>query len=106
MSPCFDDVSFEELQGKVPMEDGLWLTRPYTRKEVESALNQMTPTKAPGLDVLCALFYHNFWDMIGNDMCDVVLCVLNGGLMPEDMNHTIISLIPKTKTPITRKELC
>ena len=57
MSPCFDDISFEELQGKVSMEDGLWLTRPYTWQEVESALNQMAPTEAPGPEGFLSLIH-------------------------------------------------
>lgn len=37
----------------------------------------MHPSKAPGLDGFTALFYQKLWAMIGNDITDAALLILN-----------------------------
>jgi hypothetical protein len=75
------------------------LTVIFRREEVEEALFQMHPTKAPGTDGLPALFYQNFWHIIGDDVSDLCLSILHGHLSPECLNQTRLVLIPKTKKP-------
>ncbi|PKA49314.1 integrator complex subunit 11 [Apostasia shenzhenica] len=71
------------------------LKRQYTREEIERALFQIHPTKAPGLDGFHALFYQKFWNLLGLEVCNFALSVLNDGLSLKDVNHTNIVLIPK-----------
>lgn len=70
------------------------LSRPYSREEVEVALADMHPCKSPGPDGLPALFYKRYWEMVGDDICDVVSTFLASGHMPEDLNYTYVVLIP------------
>ncbi|GMY05786.1 hypothetical protein FCV25MIE_01025 [Fagus crenata] len=56
------------------------LGKDFTAAEVAFALKQMTPTSAPGPDGMPPLFYQTFWDSIA-------------------INHTYITLIPKTQSP-------
>ena len=65
--------------------------------EVEVALKQMAPLKAPGPDGMPPLFYQNFWDLVSSDVTNTVLHFLNKGSLPNSLNHTFITLIPKTK---------
>ena len=65
--------------------------------EVESALKQMAPLKAPGPDGMPPLFYQNFWNLVGSDVTTSILYYLNLGSLPTPLNHTFITLIPKTK---------
>lgn len=81
------------------------LSRPYIREEVEVALADMHPGKSPGPDGLPAMFYKKFWDLIGDDVCEVVLNFLNNGFLPKEINFTHVALIPKTKTPSKMTEL-
>ena len=67
--------------------------------EVEFALKQMAPLKAPGLDEMPPLFYQNFWSLVGSDVTTSILYYLNSGSLPTPLNHTFITLIPKTKNP-------
>ena len=75
------------------------LSSDFTAEEVEVALFQMGPTKAPGLDGMNALFYQKFWHVVGETITMAVLDFLNSGNMVPDINHTNIVLIPKVKNP-------
>ena len=75
------------------------LCRPFTAEEVEKDLFMAKPNKSPGPDGFTAGFYQKHWDLIKDDVCVVVLHFLNGGQMPEDVNNTVLVLIPKVKNP-------
>ena len=72
------------------------LIRIFTREDVEAALKQIHPTKAPGLDGVSAIFSQKYWDVIGNDITCTVLNVLNSNMPIVDINRTNITLIRKT----------
>ncbi|MCI33501.1 ribonuclease H protein [Trifolium medium] len=59
----------------------------------------MKALAAPGPDGQPALFYHNYWDIIGQDITSMVLDVLNNNGEPNQLNSTHICLIPKIKNP-------
>uniref|UniRef100_A0A2N9ETE5 Reverse transcriptase domain-containing protein n=1 Tax=Fagus sylvatica TaxID=28930 RepID=A0A2N9ETE5_FAGSY len=75
------------------------LTRTYTAIEVDEALKQMAPLKAPGPDGLPPLFYQKYWPVVGQDVTRGVLSCLNSGQLLTSINHTFITLIPKVKNP-------
>ena len=74
------------------------LTVEYMRAEVDEALNQMEPLKAPGPDGLPPMFFQNFWPCIGEEVSQAVLSCLNSGSIPSSINRTFITLIPKVKS--------
>jgi len=71
------------------------LAKTFSSKEVREALKSMGPLKAPGPDGFHALFFPQYWSIVGDTVCQTVLRVLNGGALPEGMNDTCITLIPK-----------
>ena len=75
------------------------LSNEYGAEEITVALFRMGPTKAPSPDGMNALFYQKFWHIVGNDVINVVLDLLNTGNMVFDINYTHIVLIPKVKSP-------
>ena len=82
------------------------LGKEFTAGEVAFALKQMTPTSAPGPDGMPLLFYQTFWDSIGSDVTNAVLSCLNSGKILRAINHTYITLIPKTQSPTNVTEFC
>ena len=80
------------------------LTRSFTEYEVEQALKQMKALTAPRLDNMSPLFYITYWNTVGLDVVDAALSVLNYGIMPSNINHTLISLIAKVKSPESPKD--
>ena len=63
--------SVEEVLMAVPTiitdEQNAMLAIEFVKAEVEEALQQMAPLKAPGPDGLPHLFYQKFWPAIGED---------------------------------------
>ena len=75
------------------------LSRAFTREEVVMALKQLHPTKSPGLDGMLALFFQKYWSIVGTNVSNMVLNVLNSGMSLSDINRTNIALVPKTNNP-------
>ena len=75
------------------------LLKPYIREEVFVALKNMHLTKAPGPDGMSALFYQLYYYIVGNDVTNIVLNILNNGACPKKLNKTFIALIPKVRSP-------
>ena len=94
MEECLNAV-----QSKVTDDMREVLSSVFTIEEVKVALFQMGPTKAPRLNGMNAIFYQNFWHVVGDNVVLVVLDFLNNGNMLSEINHTNIVLIPKVKNP-------
>ena len=75
------------------------LTKTFTRDEVVIALKQLHPTKAPGPDGMLATFLHKYWDIVGLNITNMVLNVLNSNMPIVEINKTNIALIPKSNQP-------
>lgn len=75
------------------------LEKLYIEEEVTNALFQMAPSKAPGVDAFTAGFFQRQWHFLKDDIVSAVLDSLNGGELPEGMNDTSITSIPKVQFP-------
>ena len=74
------------------------LCAPYSDTEI-LALKSMHPNKAPGPDEFTSLFFQQYWDVVGKDVCKVVLSVLSRAPMLALLNHTNVVLILKKSHP-------
>ena len=59
----------------------------------------MAPLTALGPDDMSSIFYKSFWHIVGEDVSAVALRALNSGIVPDSINTTFITLIPKIKNP-------
>lgn len=73
-------VVTESIQSRVTLEMNHDLISEFTREEVEVALKQMHPSEALGPDGMSALFFQNYWEVVGNDVFSVILNSLNTGM--------------------------
>ena len=89
----------ETVQAVVSEPMNFLLGRDFQAIEVQQALKQMPPTKAPSPDGMPPLFYQKFWSPSGDCVTQAVLNFLNHGITPPDFNDTHIVLIPKVKNP-------
>ena len=74
------------------------LCREFDASEVVTALQQMAPLKVPSSDVMPPLFYQHCWSTVNHDGTTAILSWLNSGTIPTTLNHTFITLIPKTNS--------
>ncbi|GKD07654.1 hypothetical protein Tco_1187339, partial [Tanacetum coccineum] len=51
--------------------------------------------KAPGPDGFTTAFFKKAWDMVGGDITWAIQDFFSNGKLLKELNHTIISLIPK-----------
>ena len=89
----------EVIQPLVTEDMNTSLIKEFTRHEVDIALKEMAPLKAPSPDGMPHLFFQSFWHLIGDDVSKVVLDCLNSCHIPKEFNFTYVTLIPKVKNP-------
>lgn len=53
------------------------LNSPFTREEVIFGVNQIKGNDAPGPDGMSARFYQTYWEIVGEEVTQNILKVLN-----------------------------
>jgi hypothetical protein len=89
------------VKDKINEEMFLILNEKFTKEEVVQAIWDMKALAASGPGGLPAMFFHNYWDIIGNDITSMALEILNSNRDPTSLNSTHICLIPKNPNPNT-----
>ena len=89
----------EEVTDLIPVKvtEGMnmELSKSFTKEEVIAALKQLHPTKSLGPDGMSALFFQKYWNIVGNNVTNLVLNVLNSNMPMVEINKTNIALVPK-----------
>ncbi|GJY25759.1 putative RNA-directed DNA polymerase [Tanacetum coccineum] len=80
-------------------QEALEMVREVSDKEVKDAMFSMGDDKSPGPDGFTAAFFKEAWSIIGNDVIAAVREFFRNGTILKELNHTIITLIPKVKSP-------
>ncbi|CAM8948289.1 unnamed protein product [Rhodiola kirilowii] len=101
-----DDImaSMVDMPRRVTAAHNELLLRPYTERDIYAAVHQLNPSKAPGLDGFPAEFLQRYWDILKTDFVTLCLSILNDGIIPPDLNNTLLVLIPKQKAMSDRLE--
>lgn len=71
--------------------------RPVTNKEIKASLWTLKPFKVPGLDGLHARFFQRFWLLVGESVKKEIKHIFTERAVPEYLNKTLITLIPKNR---------
>jgi len=83
----------------VTAEENAWLTKPVSDDEIYNAVFQIDPHKAPGSDGFGASFFQNHWATIKDLLRSAIKDFFHNGKLLKEVNHTLITLIPKTENP-------
>ncbi|KAA3488219.1 reverse transcriptase [Gossypium australe] len=101
MSNGIGDLShlLQGIEESISQDTNAALLSDYTEEEVFFALKGMGPTKAPGPDGFSALFFQRYWHIVGTEVINFCLGILNNDQSLGQLNSTDIILIPKTQNP-------
>lgn len=75
-----------------------------TDEEIKSALFSISSTKATGSDGFGAGFFKDAWNTVKWDICKVVKDFFRTGKLLKQINHTRVTLIPKSDCPNTASD--
>ena len=75
------------------------LLQRYTPDEVRRALFQMHPSKSPSPNGMSPFVFQKYWNIVGFDVIEAILSILNFGHMLRKINYVHIVLIPKKNDP-------
>ncbi|KAL4654499.1 hypothetical protein ACB092_01G383700 [Castanea dentata] len=85
-NPSIFDPVLSGVDSRVTDDMNTELGRPFELSEIYEALHQMDLNTSPGPDV-------------GDEVSEAVQSVLNSGNIPDNLNHTFLTLIPKIHSP-------
>jgi hypothetical protein len=67
--------------------------------EIHSIINKMRSNVAPGPDGLNAAFYKASWNWVKQDLFHLVSDFYSSAILPQEINQTFLTLIPKKTNP-------
>ena len=73
------------------------VTNPVLEIEIKNVVFSMKPLKAPGMDGLHVIFYQSQWPVVGPSLCKFIGDIFNSGKLPQEVNTTMLVLIPKVE---------
>eukprot|EP00253_Pinus_taeda_P015629 PITA_15629 len=83
----------------LPLPDGDELKSPVKTAELEGTLNWFKKDKSPGPDRWTIEFYLAFYELLGQDLLNVVEECRTTGKLYDSINSAFIALIPKSECP-------
>ncbi|XP_075099497.1 uncharacterized protein LOC142176265 [Nicotiana tabacum] len=99
----FDIV--EHVPNLINTEQNAELIKKPTKEEVKVAVLGLNGDSAGWPDGMSGKFYHSCWDLIGDDLYDMVRAFFNGHELPKCVTHTNLVLLPKKKEVTTFSNL-
>jgi hypothetical protein len=96
MEDCLDAVGkkvTDEMNSKLLVEP--------TVEEITTAMQGMSPLKAPGSNGFSACFYQANWAAIQSEVCEAVMQFFNLSRLGDGINTTYSALIPKVQNPMS-----
>lgn len=89
----------------VTVETNVELTKVFTEEEIMGTVKYMGPIKAPRLDRFPAPFLKKCWNIVGKEVSNFYLNILNNGSSLELLKAMNIILIPKVPNPSNMSKL-
>ena len=91
---------FPNIQPRKILQPGAasWIGRRVTSSEIKVALFDIGADKAPGPDGFNGRFFQENWSVFQTDVTCAIMSFFEGTKLPAGINHTHISLVPKSAT--------
>jgi len=98
--PSYFDLAELDLP-RLSAEEALQLEEPITKQEIQAALLDCSPSKAPGYDGFNLKCLKEVWPIVGEEFCSYILQFFQSGKMHPSFNTTWVTLVPKKPGVIT-----
>lgn len=98
-------LSENERVNRVSDAHNTQILAPILNDEVKAAVFSMHAEKASGFDGLNPCFYQAYWSVVEKDVVEFCQRFLETGELKQEVNRTIVCLIPKVKKPQKMTEL-
>ncbi|XP_075080475.1 uncharacterized protein LOC107786790 [Nicotiana tabacum] len=95
----------DHIPSMITMEQNEKLNSNPTREEIKHAVFGLNGDTAGGPDGFTGLFYQSCWEIIGEDIVQMVLSFFCGQQLPKSVTHTNLVLLPKKKEVSTFSDL-
>lgn len=82
------------------------LMQSVSELEIKKTVDNLGALKAPSPDGLNGMFYQKHWDVIKGYVCLAVTNFFQHGVLPLEVNETVVTLIPKIPIPESINHLC
>ncbi|CAL2255075.1 unnamed protein product [Prunus armeniaca] len=92
----FPSLEGDELEG---------LSCPVSIEEIKNSVFAIGRLKTPGPDGFPTLFYQDYWGFCSDDIISFVQDCFNTASLPDHLNETLISLVPKVERPMCMNQL-
>jgi hypothetical protein len=81
----------------VTEEENEQLTKPFSMEEIKTSVISIEKNMAPGPDHILIEFYQSGWDIIENDLCEMLSEFWEHKLDVGRLNYSVITLIKTLK---------
>lgn len=98
-------LSDREKVRRVTVEQNQQLVQPISNDEVKDAVFSMHAEKAPGFDGLNPAFFQVYWKVVEHDVVTFCREFFETGQLQEEVNRTLVCLLPKVRKPQQMSEL-
>lgn len=75
------------------------LSKSVSADEIKKTMFSIISDKAPGPDGYTSHFFKKSWDVVGRDVINAVMSFFQSGKLLQELNSTIITLVPKVPNP-------
>ncbi|XP_038993248.1 uncharacterized protein LOC120116942 [Hibiscus syriacus] len=100
----WEDTSLNMEFKRLEQMDTEMLELQFTMEEIKEAVWRCGDSKAPGPDGFKGMFFKKCWDMVEEDLLEILENFNTSGKLPQNINSSFIALISKTTTPANISE--
>ncbi|CAK8533028.1 unnamed protein product [Lathyrus sativus] len=93
--PILEGIHFSSLTEA----DSLDLEKDFSKEEIKGVIWDCDGDKNPSLDGFNLTFIKNYWDILGEEIIDVIQEFYNTTTLPKTFTASILALIPKIQNP-------
>ena len=90
---------------RIMLEDAQSLMLPISKEQIRHTIFQISADKSSGQDGFMGSFCHEYWEVIGKDIMDMVKAFWFTRKLLRKVNHTHLVLIPKVSSPSNMSQL-